>query len=373
MRESSKGEFMSEKKARFWEPQIRMRGFTSSPARPLLQCAVVLFLMVSLCVQAAAQCDAYVAQNASNSTWVINTMTDKPVAVIPVQFSPLGVAITPDGKFAYVTNTGVICTLCSFSQPPSVSVIDTATYNVVATIAVGQYPAAVAITPNGAFAYVANFNSNNVSVIDTATRTVTSTVAVGTNPLDVAITPNGASAYVTNYTSRNVSVINTATNTVAASIVVGDPLNGTPASGVAITPNGAFAYVTTPGSNSVSVIDTATNTVVARVTVGCGPTAVAITPDGGSAYVTNACDSTVSVINTATNTVVSSVSVGGQPQYVAITPDGAFAYTSNFLTNNLSVIATSANRVVDTVQGAGTEPAGIAIKLRPDAVGTNCR
>src|SRR5437899_6572939 len=242
---------MSDHKARFWDPEIGMQSLTSRATWPLLQCVALLFLIVSWCVPAAAQCDAYVAQNASNSTWVINTITNMPVAVIPVQFSPFGVAISPNGKFAYVTNTGAVCDLCSFSQPPSVSVIDTATYSVVATIPVGQYPAGVAITPNGAFAYVANFNSNNVSVIDTATNTVTATVTVGTNPLGVAITPNGAFAYVTNFASGTVSVISTTTNTVVATVAMASP-----AWGVAITPNGAFAYVTNPGSNNVSVINT---------------------------------------------------------------------------------------------------------------------
>ena len=347
--------------------ETKRRGGRLRSAR-LAQSLAFLLLAFGTDVPARAPCDAYVAQNASNSVWAINTKTDMPAAVIPVQFSPLGVAITPNGAFAYVTNTGAVCSLCSFSQPPSVSVIDTATYAVVATIPVGQYPAGIAITPNGAFVYVANFNSNSVSVIDIVTNTVTATVSVGTNPLGVAITPNGAFAYVTNYTSQDVSVISTTSNTTVGTIAMASP-----AWAVAVTPNGAVAYVTNPRSNSVSVINTATNAVVGTVTVGCGPAAVAITPNGASAYVANGCDSTVSVIDTATNAVVSTVAVGGDPENMAITPDGAFAYTSNVLTNNLSVIDTSTNRVVDTIQAAGTQPQGIAIKLRPNAVGSSCR
>src|SRR5260370_5301340 len=284
---------MSDNKARFWDPEIRVLSLTSRATWPLLQCVALLLFIVSWCAPAVAQCDAYVAQNASNSVWVINTMTDMPVAVIPVQFSPLGVAITPNGRFAYVTNTGAVCDLCPINQPSSVSVIDTSTYSVVATIPVGQYPAGVAITPNGAFAYVTNYNSNSVSVIDTATNTVTGTVTVGTGPWGLAITPNGAFAYVTNYTSYSVSVISTTTNAVVATVPIIVGLTGSPAWGVAITPNGAYAYVTTPGSNNVSVINTATNTVVAAVTVGCGPTSVAITPSLALAYVTTSCVTTV--------------------------------------------------------------------------------
>src|SRR5216683_621516 len=314
----SKEVLMRDNKAWFWESKSQNRENRLSPLRSFRWLSLLLTAGLAS-VPAAAQCDAYVAQNASNSVWVINTMTDAPVAVIPVQFSPLGVAITPNGAFAYVTNTGALCDFCTFNPPPSVSVIDTATYSVVATIPVGNYPAGVAITPNGAFTYVTNYTSSTVSVISTTSNTVVATVAMGS-----------------------------------------------PAWGVAITPNGAFAYVTNPGSNNVSVINTSTNTVVATVAVGCGPEGVAITPNGAYSYVTNSCDSTVSVINTATNAVVATVAVGSEPTNLAITPDGFFAYTSNFMTGNLSVIDTATNRVVDTVQAAGTQPLGIAIKLRPD-------
>jgi YVTN family beta-propeller protein len=112
-------------------------------------------------------------------------------------------------------------------------------------------------------AYVTNVSSDTVSVIDTPTNTVVATVPVGLFPFGVAITPDGTRAYVTNYNSNTVSVIDTATNTVVATILV-----GTFPFGVAITPDGTRAYVTYDRSNTVSVIDTATNTVVATVPVG---------------------------------------------------------------------------------------------------------
>ena len=49
---------------------------------------------------------------------------------------------------------------------------------VVATVPVGSGPVAVAIRPNGAFAYVTNQSSDDVSVIDTATNTVVATATV---------------------------------------------------------------------------------------------------------------------------------------------------------------------------------------------------
>jgi YVTN family beta-propeller protein len=135
---------------------------------------------------------------------------------------------------------------------------------------------AVAVSSTSAhaapFAYVAE-GSNNVSVVDTATNMVVATVAVGSFPIGVAITPDGAFAYVASFNSGNVSVIDTATNAVVDTVAVPPGPNH-----VAITPDGAFAYVTKQGTERVAVIDTATNTVVDTVTVGSQPRGVAITP-----------------------------------------------------------------------------------------------
>lgn len=50
------------------------------------------------------------------------------------------------------------------------------------------------MTPDGTRVYVANQNTNDVSVIDTATNGVVATVAVGANPVDIAMTPDGTGA-----------------------------------------------------------------------------------------------------------------------------------------------------------------------------------
>jgi YVTN family beta-propeller protein len=178
------------------------------------------------------------------------------------------------------------------------------------------------------FAYVTNSGSDTVSVIDTETNTVVATVPVGDFPRGVAITPDGTRAYVTITRGINgmVSVIDTVTNTVVATVPMArenHPL------GVAITPDGTYAYVANGvglgGLGTVSAISTATNTVVASLRVDSEPLGVAITPDGTHAYVANSNQDTsftgvMSVIDTETNTVVATVPVGRLASGVAITP-----------------------------------------------------
>src|SRR5438094_3496919 len=158
-----------------WTPRMLQKDRKLNRFRLFAWLSLALFVALSS-VPAAAQSYAYVPTHKSNSVSVINTANNSVVAVIPVGVQPLQAAISPDGAFAYVTDSGW------FLSNNYVSVISTADNTVVTTIPVGRFPVGVAFTPNGALAYVANQNSNDVSVIDTATRTVVATIAVGVNP-----------------------------------------------------------------------------------------------------------------------------------------------------------------------------------------------
>ena len=170
---------------------------------------------------------------------------------------------------------------------------------------------------------MADVNSFTLSVIDTATNTVVATIpfVLGEIPIQVAITPDGARSYVTSFTNPGtVSVIDTATNTVLESI----PVSPKP-EGVAITPDGTRAYVPGEGfipfpGTLVSVVDTATNTVIGSIPVGRYPDGIAIASDGTRGYVTNGLDNTVTVIDITTNTAVATIPVGRFPEWVAIVP-----------------------------------------------------
>jgi YVTN family beta-propeller protein len=90
------------------------------------------------------------------------------------------------------------------------------------------------------------------------------TVTVGGTPFDAALTPDGKYLYVTNF--EDVKVIDTVTNKEVASITEKFSL------GIAITPDGKYAYVahSTSDPPTASVISTATNTEVDTITVKAG-------------------------------------------------------------------------------------------------------
>ena len=214
---------------------------------------------------------AYVTNANDGTVSVIDTTTNTVIATVSVGRGASEVAITPNGAFAYVVN-GIGHT---------VSVIDTATNTISATIA-EVLPLKIAITPG--IVYLTTFadtfsESISVTVIDTATNTIIATIPVGFGGGGIAITPNGAFAYVVLDPDLNVvSVIDIATRSVIATVSIATRFAPVGPFGIAITPDGAFAYVTNLRSDTVSVIDTTTNTVIATIPVGDRPTAIAFAP-----------------------------------------------------------------------------------------------
>ena len=68
-------------------------------------------------------------------------------------------------------------------------------------------------------AYITNLDANTVSVIDTTSNMVAATIAVGSLPQGVAVTPDGSLVYVANSIDNTVSVIPTSVNMVTGAIL----------------------------------------------------------------------------------------------------------------------------------------------------------
>jgi YVTN family beta-propeller protein len=187
---------------------------------------------------------------------VTGTSADK---TISVGDGPLGVAAAYDQEddipVVYVTN--------NLSDSLTVIGKDDRTTNLNNLC---KEPAGVAVTPDGATAYVACTGEDKVKVIRTInnTPTATATIDVGNQPWGVAVGSDGRYVFVTNSgddpdtKGRSVTVITTSDNEVAGTITVGD----TP-KGVAAPLNGDFAYVVNQIGNSIHVIDVSSDTISA--------------------------------------------------------------------------------------------------------------
>jgi YVTN family beta-propeller protein len=104
----------------------------------------------------------YVANQGSNTVWVIDGATNDVMNTINGFSSPDAVGVDPSTHTAYVANQNG-----GTPNGPdgTVSVINEATNAVTATIGVGNSPDAVGVDPSTDTAYVANFYGHTVSVI----------------------------------------------------------------------------------------------------------------------------------------------------------------------------------------------------------------
>jgi YVTN family beta-propeller protein len=209
------------------------------------------------------------------STIDVKTRTKHPDD-IPVDPFPFEVAVTPDGKTAFVPHDGVVSTIDVKTRTKHPD-----------DIPMEGSPAGVAVTPDGKNALVVNRDSNSVWTIDVKTRKRHPTdIPVGSLPWGIAVTPNGKTAFVANMGSGTVSTIDVKTRKKHPDDI---PVGAHP-TGVAVTSDGKTAFITNSAlvlefaesGNTVSTIDVKTRTKHPDdITVGFLPSRVAITPCRG--------------------------------------------------------------------------------------------
>ncbi|MGD1054241.1 MAG: YncE family protein [Candidatus Dormibacteria bacterium] len=204
-------------------------------------------------------------------------------------------------------------------------------------IPIGHTPAALAVTPDGRTAYVADADTGGVTVVDLSTGSVEAQIPLptaGATLTAIAISPDGSTAYAavgqTSASTGTVIPIALATGSVGTPLLVGpQPV------GIAITPDGQTAYVADNGATEITPIDLANDIVGSPIQLGTWPTAVAVSPTGGEAYALGAgVNDTLTPIKLSTDPaedqVGSPISAGsGVPQAVALTPDGTSAFVAD--------------------------------------------
>ncbi len=334
--------------------------------------------------------NAYIANGTGNSVSVIDTSTDHVVgSPIGVGSSPDYVAITPDGTKAFVTNNG------GGLGANSVSEINTATGNVLKTITVNS-PRGIAISPNGATAWVVDQTDDTLVPISVATGVAGTGVPDGGSGggATVAISPDGTTGYVVDQFAGSVTVIDLVTSTISATIPTGlsfpgevelspdgtegyvdgsvgtqyelQPFStatdtlGSPidvCSGVdrfAVSADGTTAWAGCSGLGEAQEVDLSTSTVAATIPLGLGSSdnvgGVSLSPDGTTAYAVDTTADKVVPIDTSTATTSTPIAVGSGPDGIAIMPDQGptAAVTSNYPGTGLTVPFSASSSVPGT-------------------------
>jgi YVTN family beta-propeller protein len=228
----------------------------------------------------------FVSMPLVNRIAVIDTEKWEVVQNIETAFRPARLLLDGDERL-WVTHHN------ERAADPSLSVIDTQSLHVIATLATGRAPHQLLFTPDGKRALVTNGSEGTVSVVDPVKRVKLGDVPTGPAPAGIALSPLSAAAYVIDGDDGTISVIDPKAQQVRTRIAAKPGLNS-----IQFAPGGRWGFVTNGKDNVVYVIDSATAKIVTTATdVGQEPDQIAFTDD--FAYVRAAGSDQVKMIRLA--------------------------------------------------------------------------
>jgi YVTN family beta-propeller protein len=261
----------------------------------------------------------------------------------------LGMAVSPDGRRAYVTHR----------NSNLVSVVDLRTKAVIRKVAVGSLPVGLAVGGHDGSIYAVNSGSGTLTRIDEKSLTVVGRqIRVGKQPQSIVVRPGKDVAYVTNLGDDTVSVVDLEAGNVIKTIAVGDrPLK------LAIDGTGRRLYVANQGSATVTVISTLTNrTIGAPIPVRRNPHDIAVSSETGLLYLTHSGSVTVSAIGIADRAAVGvQIKLVAEPVDLVLDDHSRRLYATLNKAEIIAVIETGAKPRVREPIRVGGKPTGISI------------
>jgi YVTN family beta-propeller protein len=268
---------------------------------------------------------------------------------------PDGSALTPGGRFLWVTD-------CGYGED-DVKIVQLSTRRVIQTLPLPGCYGGVAIAPDGRHAYVSGdplagnptegpTKGNQGDVVHVFTIDPATGLATEGNPLTIPATTGG---------SGRIDSL--------------PPSNGAGSAqpeGLAVSPDGRYLVVALNAADTAAVFNLQSGTAT-TVAVGQYPEGVAFDPRG-RAYVSNEYSGTVSVIDPASAKVTATITgLGGAAGDLASHPEGMVAdprraalYVAVTNRDLVAVIDTSAERVTHLIsvgrpEGVGTAPTSVAV------------
>lgn len=286
---------------------------------------VPTFLLWTATLASAATAQVLILHKGDDSLGIYHEDSGKLEQKIPTGAKPHEFAVTPDGRFAFVSNYGVDSWTEDKQGGNTLTVIDLAARKPAGEIQLGQYhrPHGIHLGRSGRLYVTCDFPAA-LAVADSRTRKLLYGIPVsGKLPHLVAVTADERQAWTADSGSGTVSVIDLRARRQRGSVEVG----GVPM-GIAVTPDEKTVLVGTRTANQVVVLDAVTNTVKRRLAVPGQPSRITVSPDGRFAYTSLIESGEVAVIDLATLEEVRRARAGSHPEGIRLDPASGTLFVS---------------------------------------------
>ena len=294
----------------------------------------------------AAGPKAYIGNFKDNTVSVMDTATQRVVATVPVAAGPDGIVVTRNDAQVFVSG----------SNASALSVIDAASDLVVAMIEVGKGPQGLATTPDGRWVLAAVNGDDRVAFIDTNTRAVVATVPVA-KPHTIAIRPGGAQAYVSSQEPGHFSLV--VIDLLARATVATFALEKAPRD-LEFSADGKALYVTLAGVSAVQVFDPASNRMVAQIPTGVSPHLAHHFAGTATGVVVVQGPGELLLFDPATYAPIRGIAVGKQPHWVDILPGAKKVLVTNEGSNDVTLVDLASGQTSSIA--VGNAPRKVAVQ-----------
>lgn len=314
--------------------------------------SLLAILLVLACWPASAS-ELYVTNTHSGTISVIDTARDEVVATIPLGGGvPNRIVLTPDGAQAWAIH----------DKSRVISVVDVAARKVLRKVKIGEWPYNLTFTPDGRYCWVLDWGDvSKLLIWDTQKNALDGEIEVSTWPAHGIFSRDGNLFWVTSETAGNVGVVDVPQRKLIEVL----PSSGD-AMGLALSADGQFVYVANGEDRTVSKVDARTHRIVATGKVKGVNHDVVLTPDGRSLYVTLRKANRIAVLRADDLEPVTEIPQPGYPDLVVMSNDGTKAYVSNRQANVVTVIGLSDHREIKRIAvGKGPHGMALAPPVRP--------
>lgn len=245
---------------------------------------------------------------AAQAVSIFDKASGRMVGVIPVDGSPMGMALDAERKRVHVATPDEDSLL-------TIDLLESQTINRTRGRA-GDAPTEVALTPDGRTLLLANSGSRTVSFVDTGSLTETDRTEVGDEPRSIIVSGDGNRAYVFNTASSSVTVIDVPGRRRVGTVGTdAGPFRGQ------LDRDGETLYVIHRSSLKISLVDTETLVVRSQVYVGSGALELAVDPQTDLVYLSRRGTGEIEIFDPFSLLPVASIPVAGDVTRMTIDPE----------------------------------------------------